>query len=919
MSKKNSLIVIAVLFTAAISVLSCLLLTENVSLIDYPIRDKNNEMIRGEQVALESPVKHSNPLAVIVKMPTMSRDNLLTIINISEEIEKFFLDRGVNIKVASLSTITDYKSETLDKFISVPKLTDPNFNPGMWFLGNVHRITLEKSFLGKTRDYYYSSIILFPEQGANEIEVAKTFLLFKAGWSDYKFDWWKSRDNWNWENVKRYMRLNFYPDVELDKSLSHFRIKGESGEMISIDADLGFGLEVNGWTFLRLVIDAMARTGAYLSLGLATLALIFFSYAALGTWRKVLACLEVIGLSFVNAKGSIGIISLLIVTVNTYFSSIPLLNWLANDLFQYSYEDVFTIEAYFALMISGISFPWHYMRKFNRARLKYDHARDYWLAWDKAKEKVRITALIRNVAIFDFILSLSVANRYGARAMWQVGIVAAVGILSAWVLTHYALPIFYRIGGLKDSHKSSQSNFHWALEAKIRKFVSWSISSWSTKRLTAIFSLVLVSGAVYGAMEFSPRYLKTDNDLSLFLMNSPSEPIYNEMNDVGGSGSTMFTPFISLDLYDARELDELRLYLGSVARKSRMTYSPLYFFIEIIEEDYGYETGTSIESKLRKEAVLNLQDYGDEVNNTAIEKETREIVKSIWGSIMDEDDGLLDHLISFPDTLNPGYIETIVTSAENSTSELISFRDDTLKGDTEKMGDLKVFMAGKLSQYLEIDQIISSGRWLYNILSQLAVVFFCVFYFLWQNGKNNLSKWRMSATFSGVLVAVPFVWATAILYLLMMVIGMPFDIASASIGAMAVAIAVDFPLFVADYFRRTISKKDHASRREVFRSTLEDPEMVDSVVDVIVDYMGNAILFAFMMATPIEAIRRLGILEEAVLFSCIFSTVFMVLPMMRWTIRRNRDGSIFRELFETISNGKRYGQLGKSYANSASG
>ena len=916
MKKRNSLILAAVFSIAAISVLSCLLWTDMVSLIDYPIRDKNNEMVRGEQVALESPVKHSNPLVINIEMPEVSRDNLLAIINVSEKIKTFFADRGIEIDIASLATITDYRGETLDKFISVSKVTDPDFNPGIWFWQNAYRLTLEKSFLGKTKDYYYSSVILFPEQGANEIEVAKTFLLFKAGWSDYQLNWWKDVDSWNWKNIERYVRLNFYPEVELDKSFNRFKIKDESGKTISVDADIN--LVPYGWTFHRLEIDAMARAGAYGSLGLATLALILFSFAALGTWRKVLACLAVIGLAFLYAKGSIGLISMFILLVNSYASEISWLTWLVNDFFQHSFEDVFTIEAYFAILISGISFPWHYMRKFNRERMKYSHAEDYWLCWDKAKEKVRITALIKNIAVFDFLLSLSVANYHGARAMWQVGLVAAIGILAAWMLTHYALPIFYRLAGLKDSHKSSQSQQHFALERKIRTFVSWSISNWSIKRLTAVFALVLIIGAVYGAMMLTPVYLKTDNDLSLFLKNSPSERIYDEMNETGGSGSTMFTPFISLDLYDAGTLDELRLYLEDVAKESRMTYSPLYFFMEVMEEDYGYQPGTSVEGKLREEAVLNLEDYGEEVSNESLEGETREIVKSIWGSIMDEDDGLMDHFISFPGTTKSGHIETIVTSAENSTSNLINFRDNTLKGSAEELGELKVHMAGKLSQYLEIDQIISNGRWTYNILSQLAVVLFCTIYFLWQSGKSNMSKWRMSPIFSGVLVAVPFVWATAVLYLIMMVIDMPFDIASASIGAMAVAIAVDFPLFVADYFRRVISRID-ATRKEVFQKTLEDSEMVDSIVDVIVDYMGNAILFAFMMVTPIEAIRRLGILEEAVLFSCIFSTVFMVIPMMRWTIRRNRDTSIFRELFGSILNGKQYGSLGRNHAISASG
>lgn len=915
MSKKNSFTLVAVFVMTVISVWSSLLWTDMVSLIDYSIRDKNNEMVLGEKVALESPINHSNPLVINIEMPTMSKENLLAVINASERIEKFYAGRGIKVSVASLSTITDYKGEALDKFISVSKIVDENFDSEKWFANNANRATLRKSFLGKVGDHFYTSIIIFPDEGVDEIEVAKTFLLFKAGWGDYRFDWWKSIDGWSWKNIERHVRLNFYPKVELDEPFNRFAVKDDFGKIVEVNSSIN--LQPYGWTFHRLEIDAMARTGAYASLGLASVALIIFSLAALGTWRKVLVSVAVVSLAFVYAKGSIGLISRFIDLVNSYASNIGWLDWMANSFFQHSFEDVFTIEAYFALLISGISFSWHYMRKFGRVRETYSHSSHYWSAWDKAKEKVRITVLIRNIAVFDFLLSLSVANYQGARAMWQVGLVASIGILAAWSLTHYALPVlYYLIGGVGDSHRSSQGRLNKWLDDFVGSIVRRIISGWVLRRSSAVISIYLVIAMVIMATGLGPVFLKTDNDLSQFLKNAPSEQTYEAMNKRGGTGSSMFSSSVSADLYSAKALEELRQYLGSLEKSGRMTYSPLYFFIEVLEEDYGYISG-SIEEKLREEAKLNLEDSGSVVSEQSVSEEVREIVKSIWGSVLDEDDGLLDHFIYLSE--NGSYTEIMVTSPESSTNELARFQNETLKGSVEGLSNLKISMSGKLSQYLEIDRIISNGRWLYNILSQLAIVIFCVIYFHYRNKSEKSLRWRISAGRSSVLVAVPFIWATATLYLLMMAIGMPFDIASASIGAMAVSIAVDFPLFVVESFRRVISQKEETfSREEVFISTIKEAESVNAIVDVIVDYAGNAILFAFMMATPVEAIRRLGILEEWVLLNCILCTVLLVLPMLRCAVKRKGETHIFRELFDCLAAGKKYGMLGRNHAVSAS-
>ncbi len=881
---KETRILLAVAIISLLTIFSSAFWTEMGSLIDEAVRDKSNPMVVGEKIAKQSGVNHSNPLIVTMTMKQIDKGNLLAVINASQIIKNFFSERGLEVSVASLATIPDYRAEEIDNFLTVTKITVSGFNPEQWFTENKNRRILDKSFLGKTDDgVYYTNFIIFPKQGENEILIAKTWLLCKAGWSDYHFDWWQHWSEWSWQNVRRYLALNFFVEVPLSEQFLKFQLENEeTGENIKSQANIS--LSANGWSFLRLVIDGQARLGSYLSLSLAFVALILFSLVSLGTWRKVIVSLSVIGLAFIWSKGFIGILQQLIDWAGT--TDIHWLRWLANDFFMASKEDVFSIEAYFAILISGISFPWHYLRKFNGVRRKFP-CLSYEEAWEFAKKKVKITVLIKWIAVFDFLLGLSVANRHGAQAMWMVGLIASVGVYSAWWLTHNFLPIFYYyLGGETDSRREKQNRLSVWAENLVKSFCIFLTRKWIVKKHSATIALTIFLLTVISSILLIPSFLKMDNNLEKFIAGSSSEKIYRQMNRPGGTGSTLFRPFIRADLLDTKTLDDLRLYQEAIDWNSRMTWSPLIFFLEILEVDYGYQRGNSIAELLLSESDGNPE-------------EARLLAKDIWQDILDNDTAEV-----LPSLLSPSLsgIEMLTSSAESGTVELTELRDKILLGLQSQFSHLKIAMSGKISQYLEIDRIISSGQQFWQWMSQLAIILFCAFWAYWRN-KSLAGKWQMSPTGYGFSVAVPFIFSTAMLYLLLMVLGLPNDIATASISSMAVSIAIDFPLFITDFFQKSLAEVklsgflDKEAREMAFCQTVESDEVVNATTDVIFDYLGNAILFSFMMFTPVEGIWRCGILEEWVLLNCIFATIFLVLPMLRWTIQgRQEEGSIPRML-----------------------
>ncbi|MDH4330728.1 MAG: hypothetical protein OEV93_04215 [Candidatus Moranbacteria bacterium] len=591
---------------------------------------------------------------------------------------------------------------------------------------------------------------------------------------------------------------------------------------------------------------------------------LFLFWILLGSWRQAVAAVSVISLSFGFGRGFIGV-------CDTF-------------LFEMS-SDTFTIIAFFAIIIPSTSINFHHLKTFNATRKEgFDTEASYWRRWDEAIKSISVIKLIVFVSAIDFLWTMTFKNLHGSRSVMDMGIVAAFGITVSWLLARFFLPVLLGfLGGKTESVKENQSALSLWVNQKtayvVRVAQRW--AAWRHSWKVSLGALLVVVLAAVGLYQY---YINTNNNPTEFEKNTMAEAITKKLNLLGRPGASLYSPVVQVDLSDAKSLDQLREYLGTVSGFSRTTYSPFYDFMVVLG-DYGYKTGDSIEEVIRNEAKLSLKDAASELSSENIDKEMQLIISDIWKMMWDNDGNLLKFFVSSPYGDKFNNIVVMLTDAGESTPEIRAFRDRFVEAG-EGFDLIKIHPASKLSQWPDNDEYVTDGNLKYNFLSQVVVVIFCLIYFLgkdWAGGVKSLTKVACFAGIilalkCGLLVSVPFFWALAVMYLVMMIFRIPLDIASSAISSMAVSIAVDFPLMIIDRFR---SLKQEGS----FEKVIMSEEMNEVGVSVAFDSIANAFLLSALLAVKITPVVRLGVLEEVVILSCVTGTMFLVFPFLRWIHR----------------------------------
>lgn len=812
------------------------------SVMENPISDKNNSRVQAEQYALNSGIEYTNPLFVYLEMPELNRNNLLSIVNFTQKLQSFLDEKGIEAEVASLSSRTDYGPDSIGKFISSEAILDPEFNSEEWIEVILENRSVKGSMIGRYGEDDYSVITIFPAQRISEIELAKNFLVFANGWQDYESPMRFPDDlgKW-WSDVKVWVSLNTDPEIELHQSSNNFEIDGVSvHSQISVDP--------SGWSFNRPIIDIKSRATSILPIVGMLVVCLFFFWILLGSWKQAAVAVSIIGLDFYYGRGIIGVCDRFLFDISS---------------------DTFTIIAFFTIIVSSVSINLYHFEAFNTTHLNGNcpDAR-YWRRWEDARKSISVTRLIVVVSVIDFLWTMTLKNCDGSRSVFQIGIVAAFGIFVSWLMSHF-LPFLYEVfGGKNENVQENQSVISRWFFKKASGFV-WVVQKWAAWEHSWKVGVVVFYVVIVSAVGLYPYFINLDNNPTEFLDNTMSERITKNLNLPGRPGASLYAPVIHVDLLDSEALDQLRLYLEEVSKFSRTTYSPLYDFMVVLR-DYGYNSGDSIGEVLWREAVRSLRDEDVKITYQSIAEERRLIIQDIWRMMWDNDSALLKHFIPSPYNNSLNNIVLMITSSEESTPEIRDFRDRFVKAG-ENSDLIKVYPASKLSQWPDNDDYVTKGNLQYNFLSQLVVAIFCFVYFLVirkDRAENSLK--------SGILVSIPFFWALATMYLIMMIFQVPLDIASSAISSMAVSIAVDFPLMIIDRFRLV------CRNFKSFEKSIVSKEMNEIGVAVLFDSIANSFLLSGLLFVGIVPIVRLGFLEELVILACISGTMFLVFPFLRW-------------------------------------
>lgn len=815
--------------------------------MDEPFMDKNNKFVRMEKDVFASDIDLSIGVYLYIRVPRVNHDNLIGLIQICDNAKEYFRSKNIEVGISSLSTMTDYATDNLDKFVSKERLIKEDFDE--WYSKVSNRKEVKGKLMGRIEgEYDYFIVSMFPEQGFNEYSMYK---LVKS--------WLEGRTVPFWE-------LYFVPQININPSLFEIEI-GEKKTIVDMEIDL------IGWSIGRGLLNAVTNSDTFKMITPAILLICFVVLIVkLGSIRQSIIGLLVVSLGAFFTRGMIGLL---------------------DQIFSIVYnEEVFTVFVYIVCLIPGFSFSMRRFEEYNST----DNALGICDRWKIAgKAGFSSMNLIALIAILDFLVFMSWTNRLGSRSIFQIGVLSAAGLFFAWLLARYFLPALHKIiGGEKRTIEKGYGNNKRIIDVIVERTNSFvfklskSILSFSTNRKVPFYGLsFLVVIVIATVVLISKGFMSVESDPGEFLKNTILEEIRQEMKKDGRPGFNVHEIYIAptkgRDLNDPEFIEQLWKYTDTIAMNSRRLFSYFDSFLTILEHDYPriYHFGASPKDAI---IVISKENLGEdfthkslysEKENKAIVDEARELISGIWNDIRDNSGSeLIKHFLAKNDIL------LLATDEDTSSNGMAEFRDMILsEGYSYDLLNIKT--PGKLAIYPEVDNSITRGSMLNSTLSQIMIAVICGIWITIVNRKKY-NKLRLCPYMTGTFMAIPFVFSTCSLFLIMMLLGIPLDIASSTIGSISVSVAIDLPIFFIGSFQPLILSG------LLFEETLLSKRMTDEGGRILADFAINTPAFIPLMFSAYPANFRTGFMMVLVMVACTIGTLVIMAPMMRWAVRKVR-------------------------------
>lgn len=813
------------------------------SVTDNALLNKENKFMRMGKEVLDSDLDLSTGVYLYIKVPQVNRDNLLCLIHLCESAERYFHRIGLEVGVSSLSTTIDYVTENLDTFVSRDRLNAEPFDD--WYKKVSARKEVKGKLMGRLEgEYDYFIVSLLPPEGYSENEMYRHIKR-----------WLENRE------VRAY-ELYLNPEIRINPAIFTVEIDGKAKPVVM---DINF----IGWSTGRVLVNTVSNNETIKRI-IPAVAFISFTILLLklGSFRQAFTGLLVVILGVFFTRGTIGIIDRL-------FSI-------------FCREEVFTVLVYTVCLIPGFSFSMRRFEEFNDS----DRNKGFWEKWQDAdKAGVSSTNLIVFTSIADFLIFMSLANRLGPRSMFQIGILSAIVLFYAWLLSKYFLPAFHRaIGGEKRNSNENTNAISRLFCRGVEKVnnriggMSASICRLVRHKKASIASVsVLVIIIVVTVLFVRKGYLRVESDPSEFLKNTMLGDISQEMKKKGRPGFNPHEIYIEpkndKDINDPEFINQLWEYSQVVSGKSQRLFSVFDTFLTILAHDYpdAYRTGNppmgAILRIARNNALKNIGRTAvtpDKIKH-AIRNEAREIISGIWNDIRDNSDrAVIKHFLARNALL------IIATDEGYTSNDVAKFRDFLLQS-ADNYGYLAVKMPGKIDLYPEVDSSISKSGMLNSILSQVMVAALCGVWIAWRNRVRNVA-WKLCPFRTGCFMAAPFILSTCAIFLVMMALNIPLDIATSSIGSISVSVAVDLPIFFMGALQPLILSGLS------FEDAMKSRKMADETGKILSDFAINTPAFLPLVFSLFPIIFNIGYLMVLVMVMCTIGTMLIMAPMMRWSV-----------------------------------
>jgi predicted RND superfamily exporter protein len=240
----------------------------------------------------------------------------------------------------------------------------------------------------------------------------------------------------------------------------------------------------------------------------------------------------------------------------------------------------------------------------------------------------------------------------------------------------------------------------------------------------------------------------------------------------------------------------------------------------------------------------------------------------------------------------PGGVRIAISYGTDDSVALGNLRERILALAGREFPDLRVSAFNKVSLYPQVDLYVRQGKVANVFVSQLGIVLLCGVFIAWRN--RRLTQQRLSPIWGGAAMSFPLFIATAVLGVIMWGLGIPLDMATASIGALTVNAATDFSLYLAMGYQRALT---HAPAKEVALQ-----EALGQQGEIIVaDCVLNIVCFLPLLASSFLPVRELGWMMGVMLVTCAAGALIgMAVLLPRCVVRKTDVKGVVTKLVSAV-------------------
>ena len=690
-------------------------------------------------------------------------------------------------------------------------------------------------------DFSSANVILTLPHGYDEMDVGLEIIEFLM---DEEFNWYERYTIEDIVLAPQFLReVDSDVPVELRRDQSDHELS--NGKIKSVLPA--------GWSLGRVFMTGSFYCSLFWILGCS----IFL--AALTFW-----------MSFADVRQTVIALLTLVMGLIWTRGSIALLQWWGFTIEGHMlHESVYFVFVFVSLIVSGISFTERKFDSYNGVR-KENPRLSRAEVWKKTKanpmevvdERIIMTCA---VAVFGF----GTLYQIEIRQILEVGFFSALGLLFLLVFTLYLVPpLHILLGGEHSKKKNSLPDLWWrvldwlveksyliASSGKRNSLKSFKKRGWLAVSLVIglllIVSGLLVSDHIGWDKDFEFIEIKT-RPLE-FIDETLVHEASRELNKPGKHGFDRLSFIIrpKSDKYSGpavhnpdflKKVNELQKRINSssdLTEKVRQVYSVADMAKIVSRENYGVPL-----PQTKMQAIDSLRLIRSEIGMEGKEQ--------LW--------------------CNNGVViqVSVLGTDSNRMSSVLNRVLDMARDD---FPSLQVDTFGKLGMYVRSDKYLRERKPM-NAGMQNFWIF--LFTFVWIAIRNwrfrakdqhlYLSGWR-----SGAVICLPFIFASSMIAILMMILRIPLDQATACITALTVNAAIDFSLYVvADYQALLLQGGDW---KDAVKYAIQTRGRV-----VLIDVAINSACFAPLMISPFSPIARVGGIMMVMLIFCGIGAM-VILPL----------------------------------------